>query len=180
MSSISDTGTWNVAKPYIYIKVMKWLALIDEFETIAKFGTSELIEEFTTSEEMRSQFRIKALKRFHFALLKLLKNTKFAVKTQKKGKFGDDKQTIANYITDLETLEESLDKTYLKTFNESTKVTNTIINDKIFDYILKLLSSMASDILDPLNRADLIFVNVENLDPDELKAQLTEDLINAG
>ena len=48
-----ETKAWNNAKNYAELKIMKFLILADDYETLATFGVNELIEEFSTNKSDR-------------------------------------------------------------------------------------------------------------------------------
>ncbi len=76
---ISETGNWNVASDYSRYKIMKPLELADEYEVIAMFGASDLIQEFGLHISI-SESKIKGFERLVYTLIMLINNTLFAIK----------------------------------------------------------------------------------------------------
>ena len=75
-----ETSNWNVAADYVKLKIMKPLYNADEYELIAEFGTSEMIQEYMVSDNIKNIARVKALKRLLKTLQMIINNTIFAIK----------------------------------------------------------------------------------------------------
>jgi len=170
---VSETGNWNVAKPYTEIKIMKWLYLIDEYETIARYGTSDMIDEFIVDQHSKNLARLKAIDRMTHALIKVIGNTKFALKK-------DDKKLVSEYKEALEKIESFLPKLEIKIRSVKDKSIVYKVKEKEFKVVLNTLSKIAEDLLEPLNKADLIFTSRDEFDPDELTRKIKEDIIFSG
>lgn len=170
---ISETGNWNVAKPYTELKIMKHLFLADEYELICTFGTSDLIEEFVVDEDTKNLAKIKALSRLHKTLSLVISNTKFAVK-------GNGKNKLTELQECLKEIYPLLPEVQMKKRNQADGTVRIRIREKLFDNILSLLLRIKEDMLLPLNEADLIFTSVDEFDPDKYKQEVMEDLINMG
>lgn len=170
---VTESGNWNVAKHYSEIKIMKWLVLIDEYETIARFGTSDMLEEFNLDENFKNVARIKAIKRLHHAITKLIDNTIFALKKKDKEKFTD-------YKKDLKVIESVIPTIEFNTINQKAKTSAIVINEDRFIFVLETLIKINTKMLDPLNDASLIFTPVEEFDPMKIKEKIAEQLVNQG
>jgi len=171
---ISESGNWNVAGRYTDLKIMKWLYLIDVYEEMAKFGTSSMLDELIVAEDMKNKSKVIALSRLFHTTLKLIKNTKFAIRLH------DDKERLENFLKDLLELKKLLPLISYDTFNQKTKKKITQIETKNFNFVLDKLIDINSEILEPLNRANLIFTSVDEFDPDKIKKQMEEDITFAG
>lgn len=167
----SESGNWNTAKKYSDLKIMKWLYLIDEYETIAMFGTSELIEDIITTEEIKNIARIKALERLFHATGKVLRNTNFAL-------FKEGKEKINDYKKDLKLIQSVLPYIKEEIRDDRKKMSRVIIREEAFNFILNQLMRINEEMLEPLNKASLIFMAVEEFDPDDLKKKLIEDIVH--
>lgn len=167
----SESGNWNTAKKYSDLKIMKWLYLIDEYETIAMFGTSELIEDIITSEEIKNIARIKALERLFHATEKVLRNTRFAL-------FKEGRASVEVYKKDLNLLRVILPNIKEEIRDDRSKRRKVIIKEEVFNFLLNQLMRINEEMLEPLNKASLIFMAVEEFDPDDLKKKLMEDIIH--
>ena len=49
---VSETGNWNVASDYAKYKIMKPLLLADDYEIIATFGYSDLLEDLAGNYDL--------------------------------------------------------------------------------------------------------------------------------
>ncbi len=175
-SQFNQTTNWNSAKTYSDFKLMKHMIEIDSLVEIAKFGSVEIIEDFILDEQTKVKARINAIKRLASKLYLILSNTKFALKSK------EAKESFKNFQDIIKKVEaDYIEKKYIykdtKSINGSVKV--IILEDK-FKKILEILEGIKEDMLDPLNKAELIFRTFEEFDPDELKRKITEDIINAG
>jgi len=166
----SESKNWNSASKYADTKIMKLLIEADEYEKIATFGTSEMVEEFTTDTNIKNHARIMALRRLRKTLEMLVNNCKFAVKSK-------DKETMEKLGERLEALRPLIEKQILFRFKKGGIV---ILEEVSFDSTLQILINIKEEINVPLNVAGLIFNSEEEFDPDKLKAEITEDMINMG
>ena len=171
---ISESGNWNVAGRYTDLKIMKWLYLIDVYEEMAKFGTSSMIDELTITEDIKNQARVVALSRLFHTSLKLIKNTRFAVRLK------DYKNRIDEFLKDLLELKKLIPIVSYNSFNQKTKKSGILVDTIKFNFVLDKLIDINSEILEPLNRANLIFTSVDEFDPDKIKKQMEEDITFAG
>lgn len=169
----SESGNWNVAADYTKLKIMKWLYFADVYEVIATFGTLEILDDFITNESMKEQARIRAIKRLVKTLQMIINNTIFAVRK-------DDRETLKKHQAELIHLNKVLPQLWSVTINQRDKKQNLRIDEERFNKILDMIIEIKSNINEPLNKADLIFTSVEELDPDELKRKIMEDMVNAG
>lgn len=153
----SETGNWNVAGDYTKLKIFKLLYEADQLETIAKFGCLEIEEEFYMREDIQKSSRIKALKRLVFVLKLIIENTKFALK------YKEDKESFINFYKDLIDLEEMLPSIEAQKIDKNK--TKIEIYEEMFNKIFEKLIEIKKELLEPLNKSDLIFVHKEEFDP---------------
>lgn len=174
-ASTIESGNWNIADLYSKVKIAKHLAEIDEYIKIALFGTAELIDEFTTSEEVKDMAKLKALHRLHEELKMVIDNTKFAVKQK-------DKHLLTGYEKVLDEIQPHLFNCTRKQKKVTIKgnVEITKINEPLFNDILKMLRKVHKELLIPLNRADLIFTSIDEFDPIKHKEEMMRQLIEEG
>lgn len=170
-----ESGNWNVAKIYAHLKIMKPLAEIDDYKKIIEFGTSEMVDEFVVDEQKKTEAKVMALKRFHKNLQMLVSNSKFAVKKK-------DKPMMEEYATALKKLKEVLPLISRRVTLQSRggQTFQERINPDTFTKVLNILESISDSVLEPLNRADLIFVSIDEFDPHEWKQRAMDELINQG
>lgn len=168
----SETGNWNVAARYTDAKIMKPLYLCDEYERVATFGTSELVEEFMIDEQTRKVARIKAIKRLAMELNLLISNTIFAIKKK------TDAELMKKFKDDLQRIIKVLPMVEGKSYDQIYKKNVITINEDKFEYFLKLLTDIKEQLNEPLNNADLIFTYVEDFDPDKFKQTQIQRMID--
>ena len=170
---MSETGNWNVAADFSKLKIMKWLYLADEYETIATFGTSDMLDEMMTDKGMISRNKLMAIKRLTKTLQMIISNTIFAVKKKDKGEL-DKKQ---EFLKKIEKILPSLTK---KNYNQRDRKNYITIKEDEFNEVLNILVEIKTSINGPLNRADLIFTSREEFDPKKLKDKIKKDLFEIG
>jgi len=169
----SETGNWNVAADFTKLKIMKLLYEADQYEIIATFGTSDLVEEFMINDHMKSLARMKALRRLLKALQMTINNTKFAVKKQ-------DKDKMKKFLDTLKKIEKVLPALQKKVSNQKIGQVTASIHEENFEKVLNHLIQIKSDINEPLNRADLIFTHMEDFDPKAAKDAIKKGLTEVG
>lgn len=166
-----QSGNWNVAKPYTNEKILKWLVLVDEYQTIARFGVSNLENDiFVVDRNLKNTARLQSMKRLIHAISTLINNTKFAIK---KG----NKETFDTYYSRLKKIENVVDRLRIERKRGSTLI-ELSINETYFSKIMEELDKMVDDINVKLNESDLIFTHVEEFDPKKAKQRLKERFIN--
>lgn len=174
MNEPSETGNWNSAKEYVQQKIMKVLADLDKYELLARFGSSELIEQFITTDQQRTHARIMALEWLHTTLNMLINNTYFAVRRK------DDRLLLDDYRLILAQIEPTLSKIQTERYSHRTHTKNTSVNEIEFRNLLNVLLEIKTKINEPLNRADLIFRWEEEFDPRAYKKKIIERLTTQG
>jgi hypothetical protein len=158
---ISETGNWNVADQYAKNKIMKPLNLADYYEDIATFGYESIAEEFMNyNAPPNDVIRIKALKRLIKTLIRVIDNSKFALKKQ-----GTKKEALS-YKQSLEKLDLII-ATITRTSQETGNI--KITKEILFQEIIKKVSIIKSKINEPLNANHLIFTDKEEFDPKAFK-----------
>ena len=172
--NISETGNWNVAARYSDLKIMKPLNNCDIYQNIAKFGYDSLSEELENYGVPIESLRLMGLDRLIHELLKLIENTKFAMKVK------GTKDTLIKQ-------EELLKKILIFTPKISTTKTNQIrktkvtkINEPLFNLILNKVLDIKQKVNEPLNKNDLIFTSKEEFDPIEHKKQIFDRATTQG
>jgi hypothetical protein len=170
----SESDNWNVAKPFTYEKIMKYLSELDMYEIIATFGTYELEDEFFAPEELKTSLRIKSLERMAKHLDILINNTKFAVNKT------EDKKILDEQYEKLREVLNYFDGIKIISYDEKNKKEIVQINDEVFSLCLKILCEIKAKINEPLNNNRLIFGAVENFDPDKVKQDLMQKMIEEG
>lgn len=173
-SYISDTGNWNVAARFSEIKIMKPLAMCDYYENIAQFGYDTLEEELYNYGVASDNLRIMGLKRLVKELLKIIKNSKFAMK-----KTGT-KTEIEKLEERLNGIQKVLPTLSKKIMNLRNKTERIKLNEETFDKVFNMILQIKSDINEPLNKNHLIFTDKEEFDPQAYKKRVIKDAIERG
>ena len=166
-----ESGNWNVAKPYTNDKILKWLVLIDTYQTIARFGVLHLENDiFVNNINLKNSARLYATRRLIHAIRTLIQNTKFAIKSA-------DKETLEKYYDRLLKLEKNI---YLLRIEKKrgNQVIELSVNEDLFDKIITELDKMVDDINSRLNKADLIFTSTTDFDPRKAKEILKGKYVN--
>jgi len=173
------SGNWNIAKSYTIEKILKWIVLIGDFRTIAEFGSNGLEGDlFMNDKNLRNQARILALKRLIHSTSSLIRNTKFAIKPRKEGKRKlNDKEIFSLYEERLKKIKSKVD--YLRVEQKrGNRLVELDLNEKFFTLILNELDDIMDDINYILNKNDLIFTHMEEVDPRKIKEALKEKYVN--
>ena len=76
-------------------------------------------------------------------------------------------------------IKPNLKRCFVRRSDLNKRSYDLIIEDK-FDRFLEILRKIKAKIKEPLTRADLIYTNPEEYDPDKLKQEIMEDLTNSG
>jgi len=175
-SVISETGNWNVADSYSKSKIMRPLILCDYYEDIATFGYDSIIEELVGyNKPSNDVIKIKAMKRLVKQLIRLIDNTKFALKKP------NTRDLILEYRKDLFKLLGCIPNLTIVQYNQITDTqTIKIKSETLFNEILDKVSEIKSKINEPLNKNHLIFTDKEDFDPKAFKDKLKQRMVNQG
>ena len=166
-----QTGNWNVAKPYTSEKILKWLVLIDTYQTLAIFGYSNIESDvFVRDTNLKNTARLHALKRLIHAIGSLIRNTSFAVKKPAKQKFNEYSLRLLKIEKNIYRLREEKKR--------GNKVVEINIDEILFDKIMDELNGIIDDVNTKLNESDLIFTHTEDYDPKKIKEGYKEKYIN--
>ena len=169
---MSDYGNWNVAADYSRLKIMKQLYLADEYEIIATFGFSELIDELSMDIPL-DVLKIRGFKRLIKSLIMVIDNSKFAVK-------GTHKVTLIGLRKELKRYWEIIPTLFKYKINQKNKTNELKLIEKEYNPALERVTEIKSEINEPLNRYDLIFTHREDFNPAEAKKAIAEALKHKG
>lgn len=172
--NISETGNWNVASDYSRLKIMKPLYNCDIYENIAKFGYDSLNEQLEQYGIPEESLRLMGLDRLIHELLKLIQNSKFAMKAS------GTKETLEGFEEILKAILEHTPNISSIKVNQIRKTKETKINEKVFNLILNKVLEIKSEINEPLNKNDLIFTSQEDFDPVAYKKEVFEQATTRG
>lgn len=171
-----ESGNWNLADYYSKLKIGRHLVEIDNLIELAAFGTNDLVQEFIIDEPTKQIARIHALERLHKKLSLVVNNTLFAIKKK------EDKIKLKYYSSVIEKISPLLAHTKKKKIihSYSGRSESIVINEKIFSRVLLILERVHRDVLDILNKSDLIFASMEDFDPEKLKNEFHRQFIEEG
>jgi hypothetical protein len=168
---ISETGNWNVADTYSKSKIMKPLILCDFYEDVAMFGYESLVEELINFESPPNDIiRIKAMQRLIKELIRLIDNTKFALKKQ------GTREKALRYMGDLKKIYKAIPNLVLIHPNKQISIADL----DLFNDFLEKISEIKSKINEPLNQNHLIFTDKEEFDPIAFKTRLKRRMVEQG
>lgn len=168
----SEYGTWNVAAEYSRLKIMRPLALADEYETISTFGHLDFIEEII-SDFNPDVLKIRGFKRLIKTLILLINNSKFVVK-------GTHKDNLLLYKKELDRYYKVITTLFKHRRDDRKKTRQLVIIPEKYDPALDRVIEIKSLINEPLNRFDLIFTYKEQFDPKKAKAEIKKRLGTTG
>jgi ribosomal protein L17 len=169
----SESGNWNIAASFCEQKISKPLFEADEYMKMALYGTATIQEEFMTNENIKTLARIKSLRRLIDTLLLVIGNSKFAMRKQ------TDKDELLKFEKNLKILKNHISNTFqVRTFN--SKPSTHVIDENKFDLVIERVTEIKNKMLEPLNRAELIFRNTEAFDPKTIKQKIKEQLTSIG
>lgn len=172
---ISESGNWNVAARFAYVKIMIPQEKCEYYEDMAKFGYETVFDELMNYGRIPDDIvRIIGLKRLVDELIKLINNAKFAMKRP------NTKKTIEEQEEKLKVLKGFIPKTYKTTYNQVQKIKSTTIVPEFFDNILERVIQIKADINEPLNQNHLIFTDREEFDPKAFKDRIKDRMRNKG
>jgi len=157
--------TWNVAQGYSITKILKILVLLDDYVRIAEFGSLELEQSFSEPSHITTSRRIAGIQRLHAELMMLIDNSFFIMR-----KIGQEE--MLKLRARLQRIRKILPACVIKKIDQRTDGHVTTINEYHFFNCLEDLKKVKEEINTPLNRANLIFPESEEVDPDELKRKI--------
>lgn len=174
----SESKNWNQADLYSKAKIAKYLIMLDHYEFIANFGTSEMLEEFilensSNSKYIRATAKIKALNWMRKTLEILIDNSKFALRK-------DDKKKFEKFKKELNLIKIIMPIVETSFYDQKMKKSVTKIQEVNFEKVLEILSKIKTEMLEPLNKAELIFAATEEFDPEEYKKKVTKEWEEGG
>ena len=171
---ISETGNWNVASDFARVKIMTPLHKCEYYEDIATFGYESIIEELMGNQVSNDLVRYTGLKRLIKELIKLCKNSKFAMKRS------GTKEKIIKYEEELKRIKEVLPLLFTLRHDARSKTNELLIIPEKFNKVLEIVLEIKSGINIPLNQNHLIFTDKEEFDPHAYKKAMKERMTQRG
>ena len=163
----SESGNWNVNIQYVQILANHFIK-IKEYKTIAKFGSSDIYEDYQIDAKTKISLRLKALERYIYELKEIINDTKFAIPNAEK---------YDEYYKSLEFYQLEVLPAVIKKINNRDKV-ELQINEEVFSWLFEKLDKIDMDLKVPMNRNDLLFNFKEKFNPKEYKDKIKDKLMN--
>lgn len=168
-----ETGNWNIAAPYSIEMVFTLFKENLQYKRMCRSGAVDITQEFTLSEGMKKQARIRAMERLAYNIKDLIDNTTFAVLKK-------DKDKMSNYREQIDKLIRLINKSYIRQHNEKENKAEIVIIEDIYENILKQLTDIDADLRNPIGAAEMIFNGRQDFDIDEWQAQIGKQIVEGG
>lgn len=164
--NVSESGNWNIADSFSKKKIDYPLGLCDVYEDVAKFGYHNILEQIQNYSMSTDELRIMGLDRLVNELLKIIGNTRFALKR------GASKANAEKLEVQLNNILKILPALY-RIIPDGIKKTRTVrVKPVEFSKVLNLVLEIKSSLNSCLNENDLIFTNKMEFDPKKRKAEI--------
>jgi len=174
-SIISETGNWNVAADFSKEKIMIPLINCDIYEDLASFGYETILEQIVNYNSIpQNNIKIIGLDRLIAELIRICKNSKFAMKKQ------GTKVKIEKYEKQLKKIRELIPSLYKFRTSQVKRTKEMILDTAKFNQTLEIVSQIKSDINEPLNQNHLIFTDRDEFDPAAFKEKIKNRMKNKG
>lgn len=172
---VSETGNWNVADVFAKKKIMLPMEKSDAYEDIATYGFDSFLAELMQTNIQVDELKVRGLIRLVNELIKLTKNTMFAMR---KGNTKKDLKKLQEQLYEIK--RDILPNTYKTMIDQGNNTTSLVLQKKLFEMTLEKVSDIKSRINEPLNRNHLIFTDKEEFDPEAFKTKIRERIVNKG
>ena len=167
----AESGNWNTAENYSQIKIMNLLAIADEYEELAEFGSLNLYDEIT-NKGMVEEIRIRSFRRLINHLIRVCNNSFFALKPTQRNQ-------LKSLTEELKEIRDNV-SSYFMVINDSIAQTKKIKILETFNIKLEKVSDIKKMINVYLNEGDLIFIHKDNFDAKDYKKRIFDDAIERG
>lgn len=168
----SETGNWNIAENWSNEMIFKPFYEASQYLTIAKFGSSNIEEDFTFDDNIKIQSRIKALEWSKEKIEQGISQCLFAIRNE------NDKKKVKSFLDEVIDLQKVINLASEKlTDRDKIKIS---INEDFFNIAYDCLKRIFREVTEPLNRADLIFNYKETFDPKKFKERIRDEFIEEG
>ncbi len=171
---ISETGNWNVASDFARVKIMTPQSKCEYYEDIAIFGSDTIIEELMSYTIPNDLVRFTGLKRLVRELIKLCKNTRFAMKRE------GTKDELDEYEKSLIKIKKVLPLLFFMRRDNVNRTEELEIIPEKFNKVLEIVLEIKASINIPLNKNHLIFTDKDEFDPNAYKKLMKERMIGRG
>ncbi len=170
----SDTGNWNIAENWSNEMIFKPFYEASQYLTIAKNGTSDIEEDFLFDEQTKIRSRINAIGWARDKIEQGIRQSLFAIRnpsdiTKVKG--------FLKEIIDLEVPDKQTNKSPINLIENVLIDRNKQkieINEEAFIIVYNCLKRIFTEVIEPMNKSDLIFNFREQFDPEDFKNKIKE------
>lgn len=173
----AESGNWNSAKEYAEKKIMNPLEMVDVYEEIAWFGTSDIISDLIMQNRGNvglDELKFKSFQRLIHKLILICNNSDFALQTH-----SGSKTKLNSLRRELENIRDNLGK-YAYIITDQTRGTKNLKLKPEYMNVLKRVSEIKKELNTPLNEGDLIFIHKETFDPKAFKKRIIDDAVTKG
>ncbi len=168
----SESGNWNVADKWSESMVFQPLFECSNYLKVADSGCVDLEEDLTFDNDSKIQFKIKGLEWARRTLEQGIKQSLFAIKND------SDKDVVKVYLTDVKKLKELIPLIKKRKHNGDKNV--IVLDEKVFNFVYEMVDKIFTEITEPLNRSDLIFMDRKHFNPKEFKDKIKQRLEEEG
>lgn len=177
---IIQSGKWNASKDYTTYMIFAPLYACYQYERVARFGTSEITEDFQVDEKSRVQFRINAIYRLLFELKEVIINSEFSLKNTAGKNKKTDRTKARERLRDLEFIEEKLIDN-VQTKKQKGDKYETYIDENKFNKVLKMLQKIRREVSGYVDNAELIYFQKEpELTNEEMDELIWKEAVEEG
>ena len=169
--SEAESGNWNTAENYSKIKIMNLLAISDEYEELAEFGSLSLQDEIF-NKNLTEEIKIRAFRRLINHLIRVCSNSYFALKEPERYK-------LRAITTELKGMREEIPE-FMSVIKDSVNNRQIIKINDLYNIKLERISEIKRDINIYLNEGDLIFIHKDKFDAKDFKKKIFQDAIERG
>lgn len=156
---------WNISSGFVNFKILKPMIEIDDLEKVALFGNSN-IDDFVL-DTMKPIRRKEALFRIKDTLKSIIENVSFVMRKS-------DREEFELLRKDLQDVEKVLSGTYYVRVNDVTHINELVINESFFNICLNELRRIKEKLNIPINRANLIFRQTDEINLDDIIRDIQE------
>lgn len=164
-----STEAWNVADGYVKMKILKQLVLCDKLEIVALYGTEDIDDmQFNPiAYELIPSRRVEALTRLKDNIAQLIGNAKFVIKSEDLDKFEALRKRVI-------LVEDMLDAVSYIAEDQVSHSKELTINETWFRKMLREMQDIKETLNFPINNAGLIFRSSDQMDFEELLADIRD------
>lgn len=171
--SEAESGNWNTAEDYSKLKIMNLLAIADDYEELAEFGSLNLLDEIN-NQNYTEELKLRGFRRLINHLIRVCNNSWFALEKHKTAQ-----QNIETFKRELKTIRDNIGILFVISNNQVLKTRKLSILPIYYEK-LDRVSEIKKEINKELNEGDLIFIHKDNFDPKDYKKKIFDDAVTRG